>query len=192
MSDPRATVETMGTPALIGIAALAGVVTGGKVGFDKVRDAADWSRAIYQRDIECIASGHPMPHVEAPPAQPRMPRNQTLVFLIGPLVCGILGAIMAVLIVQLLASMSPDATGSTRLVGGIFWGLMGAGGGAFFVGTFLGLLLCMLELGAQARAFKAAIRRDVWEQREQLRAELESGRMSPDQTIRELDYAIAH
>ena len=76
MSDPRTSVETMGT--LIGIAALGGAITGGKVGFDKMRDAADWSRAIYQHDMQCLASGHQMPRVEAPPAQPRKPRNLRL------------------------------------------------------------------------------------------------------------------
>lgn len=192
MSDPLASVETMGTPALVGIAALGGAITGGKVGFDKMRDAADWSRAIYQHDIQCLASGQQMPRIEAPPEYPRKKRNLLLVFLVGPLVCGILGFVGAALFVQLLASMSPDATGGTRVVGGIFWGFMGAGGGAFFVGTFLGLLLCLLELGARAKAFRTALRRDAWEQREQLRADLESGRSSPDQAIRELDFAITH
>lgn len=192
MSDPPTSVETMGTPALIGIAALGGAITGGKVGFDKMRDAADWSRAIYQHDMQCLASGHQMPRVEAPPAQPRKPHNLPLVFLVGPLVCGTLGFVAAVLFVQLVASISPDSSGATRVVGGLFWGFMGAGGGAFFIGTFLGLLLCLLELGARAKAFNVALRRDAWEQRERLRAELESGRMSPDQAIRELDYSITH
>lgn len=192
MSDPLASVGTMGTPALVGIAALAGAIVGGKVGVDKMRETADWSRAIYQQDIQRLASGHQMPRIEAPPAQPRKPRNPALVFLVGPLVCGILGFVVGALFVQFLASISPDATDSTRVVGGLFWGGMGALGGFFFIGTFLGLFLCVLELGARAGGCKAMLRRDVWEQRERLRADLESGRMSPDQAIRELDYSITH
>lgn len=171
---------------------LGGFITGGKVGFDKMREAADWSRVIYKQDIRCLASGHQMPRVEAPPKQPRKKRNQILVFLIGPLVCGILGFVVAALIVQLLASMSQDATGSTRVLGGLYWGFMGAVGGAFFVGTFLGLLLCLLELGARAKALKIVFRRYAREQREQLRADLDNGLISPDQAIRELDYSITH
>lgn len=190
MSAPFDNFETMGAPVLIGVAALGGAIAGGKVGFDKMHEAADWSRAIYQQDIQRLASGHQMPRVEAPPAQPRKPCNQILVFLMGPLVGGVIGFVVAALFVQLLASMSPDATGATHVIGAIFWGAVG--GGALFVGTFLGLFLCLLELGARAKAFNAALRRDAWEQRERLRADLESGRMSPDQAIRELDYAIAH
>lgn len=182
----------MGSPVFVGIAALGGIIAGGKVGLDKMRDAADWSRRVYRQDIACLAAGHPMPHVKAPPAQPREPRNQVLIFLFGPLACGILGAIVAILFVQVLASMSPDATGGTRVIGGIFWGLMGAGGGAFFVGTFLGLFLCILELGARVRAFNIALRRAVWDQRERLRADLERGPVSSGQAIRELEYAIVH
>ena len=192
MLDPRASVETMGTQALVGIAALGGAITGGKVALDKMRDAADWSRRIYQHDIACLVSGYPMPDIEAPPAQPRKPRNPILVFIVGPVVCGVLGFVITALFVQFLASLSPDATGDTRVIGAIYWGLFGALGGAFFIGTFLGLLLCLLELTARAKGYKVMLRRNAWEQREQLRADLESGRLSPDQAIRELEYAIAH
>lgn len=191
MSDPRASVETMGTPALVGIAALAGAIGGGKVGVDKMREAADWSQTIYQGDIQCLAAGQRLPRVEVPPVHPRKPRNGILVFLIGPLVGFVLGFAVVALFVQFLASVSPDDTGATRILGAIFWGLFGAAGGAF-LGVFLGMFFYLLELGARATAFKTALRRDAWEQREHLRSELESGRMSPDQAINALDYAITH
>lgn len=181
----------IGTPPLVGIAALSGAIAGGKIGVDKMLAAEDWSRMIYQGDVQCLASGLPMPPLEAPPAKPRLPRNGILVFLIGPLIGLVLGFVAVVLFVQLLASMTPDATGATRVLGGIFWGFFGAAGGGF-IGIFLGLLFYLLEVAARAKAFSTALHRDAWEQREQLRAELESGRMAPAQAIMALEYAITH
>lgn len=86
----------------------------------------------------------------------------SLVFLIGPLIGLVLGFVAVVLFVQLLASMTPDTTGATRVLGGIFWASSAAGGG--FISIFLGLLFCLLEVAARAKAFSTAFRRDAWEQ----------------------------
>lgn len=149
----------IGTPALVGIAALSGAIAGGETGVDKMRAAEDWSRTIYQGDVQCLASGLPMPPVEAPPAKSRLPRNGIPRVSHRP--C------------PRVRGGRPVRAASRFYDPGHYWsyvrprrdllGFFGAVGGGF-ISIFLGLLFCLLEVAARAKAFSTAFRRDAWEQ----------------------------
>lgn len=180
----------MGAPALVGIAALAGSIAGGQAGKDAMRGTVEWAHAVHRADLHLLALGQELPPIEEPPSSSRTPRNGLLMWLAGPLVGAALGFVVVLLFVQLLAEASPEVTGFERLLGGVFFGLFGAGVGAL-LGAFIGILVYLLEMRARLGAFRIALRRAVWEQREQLRSDLREGRIEPARAIAELEQAIS-
>lgn len=175
---------------LVGIAALAGGLAGGKIGADSVNETVAWAHALHRADVQELGSGRQLPPIDEPASVSRKPRNGFIVWSLGTFIGGVFGFLAVLLFVQLVAEGSPEVTGFERLLGGVFFGLFGAAVGGL-AGAFLGYLLYLMEVRARVAAFKGELRRAVWEQREQLRNDLREGRIEPTHAIAELERAMA-
>ncbi|WP_346037458.1 hypothetical protein [Brevibacterium picturae] len=179
----------MGTPAAVGLSAVAGGIAGSKAGMGASRAVAEWERAIQQADIQVLASGQQLPPIEEPPASPRLPRNCFLVWLRGPAIGVPLGFIVGALFAQFPVAASPEANIAGHIFGGFLFGVFGLLPG-LLLGVILGALFYFMELRARLQSFTVALRREAWEQREQLRCALSAGRTSPHWAIVELEHRL--
>lgn len=159
---------------VVGAAALAGGLAGGKIGAGSVKETVAWAHSLHRADVQELESGRQLPPIDEPPPVSRKPRNGFIVWSLGTCVGGVFGFLAVLLFVQLVAEGSPEVTGFERLLGGVFLGVFGAAVGGL-AGAFLGCLLYLMEVRARVTAFKGELRRAVWEQREQLRSDLREG-----------------
>ncbi|WP_344722156.1 hypothetical protein [Nesterenkonia halobia] len=96
------------------------------------------------------------------------------------------GALIGIMIVQLIATAAPgDVPATERVLGGLFGGFIGGVIGAI-PGIVLGAVIWLLEVRARLRAATSFLQRSLWEQREARRGELEAGRVSPDEAAQQI------
>src|SRR5699024_10779877 len=130
-------------------------------------------------------TGRALPPMEEPIRSDRRPRKRWLIYLVSILATASVVAIIGGLCVALVVhgvSGTTDMMPGERVIAFVITGATGAVIGAVIgavVGGLIGGVLDVREMRARLQAAREVLIRIVWEQREQLRADLAERNLSP-------------
>lgn len=196
MSDSLDTVEPMNAGALLGLAGIAGGLAGGVgygvAGYKTAKHVSEWADQIRAQDIEYLETGRALPPMAEPPGSNRRPRKRWLIYLVSVFA---MAAVVALTGGLAVASIVHGVSGTTDMMPGerVFAFLITGATGAVIgvvigavMGGIIGGILDIWEMRARLHAAREVLIRIVWEQREQVRADLVEQRLSPQAAISKL------
>jgi len=184
------------TGTLIGLAGAAGGLAGGigygVAGYKTAKPVSEWADRVRSEDIEFLETGRALPPMAEPPGSDRRPRKRWLIYLVSIFATAVVVAIIGGFAVALIVhgvSGTTDMMPGERVIAFVITGATGAVIGAAIgavMGGIIGGILDVREMRARLRAAREVLIRIVWEQREQLRADLAERTLSPQAAISQL------
>lgn len=179
----------MGFAGRVAGASAAGAVVGGAIGAQHAAGQEAEAAAIRTEDARRLAAGQRLPPMAEPPSvAPRKAWGLARCYLTGIGIGGFAAWLITVIIVMtLLAASNENLAVGEQLLGAQFVGFLAGLGGFVIPGLLpIGILLWLRETRARMRHSAAIFRRDTWEQRESMRAALESGQLTVRQALADL------
>lgn len=169
-----------------------GGAAGGYIGVKGGQEIVAWAEQVKAADSQLLSEGHtqlpPMPAPDAPTG--RKDRHIVLCFAAGIALGGFLvwlvagiGAVFLQDFGNSTIEAGEQAEAGEIVVGAFIFGGMAGLCGFVIPGVFIGCGLWLMESRARMREIKADATYEVWQNREELRRQLEAGEITPNDAL---------
>lgn len=168
--------------------ALGGAGAGALVGTRHAQEQQSWAESILTTDEQLLRSGQVLPAIPEPVA-PKDRKDKGIVrcYLTGIVIGGVGAWLITLLVLLGLIEVSgEEATLTERLMSSQLFAFIAGLAGFVFPGIIIGALIYLAEKRAQLRHAAAGFRHGVWQQREAMRDDLATGRLTVPQAVAQL------